>query len=192
MKHTSPATADLCDAHITSPGRLAVVEPGWLKDYGGKIAFHGKIETIRCLESNPLVRQVLSELPLVTPIGGQQQPPPRVLVVDGGGSHRCALLGDELAALAVTNQWSGVIINGCIRDSAAIAKLPLGVKARNTHPLKSIKTFPGERNCTVSFAGVEFVPGYWVYADAVRFQRFGATNVKRCEIGLSYWNAYFI
>jgi regulator of ribonuclease activity A len=156
MSSSSPATADLCDAHVASPDRLAVVEPGYLNDYGGKISFHGKIETIRCLESNPLVRQVLSE-------PGSQ----RVLVVDGGASHRCALLGDELALLALKNQWAGVIINGCIRDSAEIAEMPIGVKARNTHPLKSIKTFPGERGCTVAFAGVEFITGYWIYADAV-------------------------
>ena len=30
----------------------------------------------------------------------------RVLVVDGGGSKRCALLGDNIAEMAVRNGWS--------------------------------------------------------------------------------------
>lgn len=126
------------------------------KDYGGLIAFHGPIETIRCFESNPLVRKTLSE-----PGNG------RVLVVDGGGSHRVAILGDELASLAERNGWSGLVINGCIRDSQVIKGIPVGVKALNTNPVKSVKTHWGEKNVTVAFAGVEFVPGHWVYADAV-------------------------
>ena len=30
----------------------------------------------------------------------------RVLVVDGGGSHRCALLGDNIAEMGYKNGWS--------------------------------------------------------------------------------------
>ena len=41
---------------------------------------------------------------------------------------RCALLGDNLAANAVKNGWSGIIVNGCIRDSEDIATMDLGVK----------------------------------------------------------------
>jgi regulator of ribonuclease activity A len=159
MSSSSPATADLCDKYVTSPSRLTVANPGF-NDYGGRIAFHGPIETIRCFESNPLVRKTLSE-----PGNG------RVLVVDGGGSYRVAILGDELASLAEKNGWSGLVINGCIRDSQVIKGIPVGVKALSTHPLKSVKTHWGEKNVTVAFAGVEFVPGQWVYADAVSRSR---------------------
>ena len=89
----------------------------------------------------------------------------RVLVVDGGGSRRCALLGDNIAAMAVENGWSGVVINGCIRDSLDISKMELGVKALATHPLKSSKRDPGLKGVSVSFAGVTVRPGDWVYAD---------------------------
>lgn len=34
----------------------------------------------------------------------------RVLVVDGGGSMRCALLGDNIAEMAYKNGWS---VSGC-------------------------------------------------------------------------------
>ena len=153
----SLATADLCDKYVESPGRVMVAQPGSLKDYGGVVSFSGRIETVRCFESNPLVRQTV-ESP------GQD----RVLVVDGGASMRVAVFGDQLASLAFQNNWAGVIVNGCIRDSAVVGTIPVGVKALGTNPLKSAKTHLGERGCTVAFAGVEFVPGHYVYADAVR------------------------
>jgi len=149
-----PSLADLCDVHVASPTRQRVVEPGLLVPYGLRRKFHGRIETVRCFESNPAVRSVLS-----TPGLG------RVLVVDGGGSRRCALLGDEIASLAVSNSWSGVIVHGCIRDSAIVNGMELGVMAIGTHPVKSVKTHPGEMGVSVYFGGVEFAPGWWAYAD---------------------------
>ncbi|KAL7540874.1 hypothetical protein ACHAXR_010434 [Thalassiosira sp. AJA248-18] len=151
---TIPSVADLCDNHISSPQRLSVVEPNLFSTYGALPKFHGQIETVRCFESNPMVRTVLS-----TPGNN------RVLVVDGGGSHRVAILGDQIAKLAVDNSWAGVIVNGCIRDSAIINTMEIGIKARGTHPVKSIKTYPGERGVIVNFGGVEFNPGWWVYSD---------------------------
>ena len=143
-------TADLCDEHSD---KLQICEPGF-SDFGGRARFHGKISTIKCFEDNSLVREAVDE-----PGDG------RVLVVDGGGSLRCAMLGDMLAAKATANGWSGVIMNGLIRDSADIATMDLGVKALGTLPLKSVKKGVGERDVEVRFSGVRFVPGEFVYAD---------------------------
>src|SRR5437868_2128830 len=115
-------TTDLCDEYSS---KIKIAEPVCFKDYGGKKIFHGVIYTVKCFENNPLVRKAL-----------EQNGEGKVLVVDGGGSMRCALLGDMLANLGIKNKWNGVIVNGCIRDSAAIAQLDIGVKALNTHPLK--------------------------------------------------------
>ncbi len=144
------STADLCDSHSHE---IHIAEP-LLRSFGGKRAFSGPIETVRTLDDNSLVRAALEE-----------QGAGRVLVVDGGGSLRCALLGDQLAALAIENGWAGVIVFGCIRDSALIANMQLGVFALNTHPLKSQKRGVGERNVPVHFAGIDFLPGHFVYAD---------------------------
>ncbi len=146
----SYATTDLSDAY---PDVIQVAEPIF-RDFGGQRAFHGAIATVKLFEDNALVRSILE-----TPGAG------RVLVVDGGGSMRCALLGDQLAELAVRNGWAGVVVYGCIRDSEAIGQLPLGVKALATHPLKSIKRGEGQREIPVRFAGVHFRPGAWLYAD---------------------------
>ncbi len=146
----SSSTADLSDEH----DNVRIAEPGF-HNYGGIPAFCGLISTVRCPDDNSKVREALSE-------EGQG----RVLVIDGAASMRCALLGDILAGKAQDNNWSGVIVNGCIRDSAVIATLSVGVKALATHPLKSIKQDLGERDVVVQFSGVDFVPGHWVAADS--------------------------
>ena len=89
----------------------------------------------------------------------------RVLVIDAGGSMRRAVLGDLLAKKAVDNGWSGIVVYGCIRDSAAIADMSIGVKALGTHPLKTDKRGEGQRDIPVRFGGVTFRPGDWLYAD---------------------------
>lgn len=88
-----------------------------------------------------------------------------VLVVDGGGSQRCAIMGDMIATFASDNGWNGVVIHGYIRDSKVINGLDIGVKALGTHPLKSLKNYRGEEGVRLSFGGVEFVPGHYLYSD---------------------------
>ena len=143
-------TADLCDDHSES---VQICEPGF-SSFGGVARFSGKVSTIKCFEDNSRVREAVGE-----PGEG------RVLVVDAGASLRCAMLGDMLAAKAVENGWAGVVMNGLIRDSADIAQMALGVKALGTYPLKSVKKGAGERDVPVRFAGVNFVPGAYLYAD---------------------------
>ena len=143
-------TADLCDAHSD---KVQILSPG-LNSYGGKQQFYGRIVTLKLFEDNTLLRDLLND-------AGED----RVIVVDGGGSMRCALLGDMLASKAVRNGWSGLIINGCIRDSAEINEMDIGIKALGTHPLKSVKKGIGEKNLPVNFACVEFKPGDYLYAD---------------------------
>ncbi|MEQ9480314.1 MAG: ribonuclease E activity regulator RraA [Algiphilus sp.] len=146
----SYATTDLSDAH---PG-CAIVEP-MFGDFGGRIDFHGPAHTLKIHEDNSLVRAAL-----------EQPGEGKVLVVDGGGSMRCALLGDQLAELAVKNGWAGVVVYGCIRDSAAIEEMDIGVKALATHPRKSEKRGAGIENKTVHVGGVTIHPGDMVYCDA--------------------------
>lgn len=143
-------TTDLCD-HFEHDVR--VVEEAF-GDYGGEIAFHGEIETIKAFEDNSLVRECVAR-----PGHG------KVLVVDGGGSERRAMLGDLLAQKAVDNGWAGIVIHGCIRDSAAIADMPIGVKALGTCPRKTEKRGLGDHNVPLRFSGVDFVPGHHLYAD---------------------------
>jgi regulator of ribonuclease activity A len=147
---TNFATTDLCDAHADQVRIAAPI----FRSFGGKPVFRGAIATLKIFEDNGLVRKTLD-----TPGHG------RVLVIDAGGSLRCAVLGDQLAALAVSNGWAGVVVWGCIRDSKAIGTMELGVFALATHPQKTVKKNLGDAEVTVSFAGIDFVPGAWLYAD---------------------------
>ncbi|PKO83060.1 MAG: ribonuclease activity regulator protein RraA [Betaproteobacteria bacterium HGW-Betaproteobacteria-11] len=141
---------DLCDAH---EGEVRVVSP-MFSSYGGRHAFHGRIATLKIFEDNSLVRKTLE-----TPGDG------RVLVIDGGGSLRRALVGDQLATLALKNNWAGIVVYGCIRDARAIGEMAIGVFALATNPLKTPKRNTGEAEIPVIFGGVTFVPGEWLYAD---------------------------
>ncbi|MGE0857950.1 MAG: ribonuclease E activity regulator RraA [Gammaproteobacteria bacterium] len=147
---TLPATADLYDAHGEA---LRVMAPIF-RDYGGSESFAGEVVTLKVFEDNSLVRAALEE-----PGEG------RVLVVDGGGSLRCALVGDNLAELGAKNGWAGIVVYGCIRDSAPIAAIAIGVKAIATNPRKSVKKGEGERGVTLRFAEVTIEPGDYLYAD---------------------------
>jgi len=143
-------TPDLCDAF---PDLVRVVEP-LFTNYGGRQAFGGEIVTIKCHEDNSLVKEQVAN-----PGAG------RVLVVDGGGSLRCALLGDMLAAKAAESGWTGLVIYGCIRDVDEIRATDLGVQALRTIPIKSNRQGRGDLNIPVTFGGVTFNPGEFVYAD---------------------------
>ena len=147
-------TPDLCDDFENDASAdLRIVEP-LFRAYGGRAAFSGQIVTLKLFEDNSLVREALG-----------QDGRGKVLVVDGGGSLRCALVGDLLAALAVKNGWAGIVVNGCIRDTPDMAAMALGLRALNTHPKKSVKKGIGDRDLPVTFAGVTFTPDQWLYAD---------------------------
>lgn len=141
---------DICDEFSD---RLQILEPVFT-DFGGKHKFSGEVVTVKCFEDNSLVKSTL---------GSKGRG--KVLVVDGGGSLRCALLGDMLAAMAVDNGWQGVLINGCVRDVEILKGMDLGVRALNCHPLKSQKRNEGQLNVLLRFAGVGFEPGQYLYAD---------------------------
>jgi regulator of ribonuclease activity A len=143
-------TADLCDQFEAD---LRICAP-MFRSFGGLSAFGGPISTLKLFEDNGLVRKALEN-----PGNG------KVLVVDGGGSMRRALVGDQIAELAVKNGWAGIIVYGCIRDSAAISQMNIGVMALGTHPLKTVKRNEGQSDITVSFGGVDFIPGHYLYAD---------------------------
>lgn len=146
----SPKTADLVDTNDADV-KLCQLQFQLL---GQRRRFHGRISTVKCFEDNALLKQRLSE-------AGDG----RVLVVDAGASLRVAVVGDLIAGLARKNGWSGIVINGAIRDSVELSALDFAVCALGRSPKKSGKKGTGETDVTVHFGGVEFVPGHSLYAD---------------------------
>ena len=147
----SYSVPDICDEFIDE---ISVLDP-LFSDFGGKHRFSGEVVTIKCFEDNSLVRDAV-----------RRQGRGRVLVVDGGGSLRRALLGDMLAASAAENGWQGLLINGCVRDVEILETIDLGVKALNSHPVKTDKRGEGQAGVNVTFAGATIQPGHYLYADA--------------------------
>lgn len=125
-----------------------------LLNLGGRVRFSGPVRTIRCHRDNALIRERLK-----SPGHGA------VLVIDGAGSLESALMGDLIAASAVANGWSGVVINGVIRDRVALAELELGVRALGSNPRKSAKQGIGEEDVVVEFGSVVFRPGAMLHSD---------------------------
>lgn len=124
------------------------------RQFGGRSQFAGPISTVRCFEDNALLKSVLSQ----SSAGG-------VLIIDGAGSLHAALVGDLIAELARSNGWAGLIVNGAVRDAAALRGIDVGIKALGTNPRKSSKSGAGERDVEISLGGVTFVPGDTAYSD---------------------------
>ena len=143
----------LPDLYDIYPKALTLAQP-LFSDFGQKKIFYGEIVTVACFNDNSKVKALVD-----TDGTG------KVMVVDGKASITHALLGDMLAEKAVKNGWQGIVINGCIRDAGTIATLDLAVKALGCNPIKTAKLGVGDINIAVNFAGIEFIPGCYIYGD---------------------------
>lgn len=124
------------------------------RNYGGRKAFWGPCKTLQCLNDNVILKSMLKA-------AGNGA----VLVVDGGGSLSAALIGDIIAGIGMRNKWAGIVINGVVRDTLALAELDFGVKALGSNPRKSRKNGEGQPNVEISFGTMTVKPGDWVYCD---------------------------
>ena len=124
------------------------------KSFGFKHSFHGEIVTVICPEDNSQVKKILA-----------QPGSNKVLIVDGQASFKVALLGDMIAGEAQKNEWSGVIINGCVRDIEILSEIDLGIFALGAVPKKSEKLDRGSFNEDIRIGDIQISSGQWVYAD---------------------------
>ncbi len=143
-------TADICDHH---KDLVQVVHPLY-KSYGGVQTFHGAIHTIKLYEDNGDLVKLLRD----TNGNG------KVCVVDVVGDY-CAVVGETLMGYAYKNEWSGIIVNGYIRDTHETTQIPVGLLALGTYPLKSSKKAKGEQQNILHFGGATFTPEHFIYAD---------------------------
>jgi len=147
-------TGDLCDAHkADTQGNFRVLPPVF-RDFGKRVRFAGTISTVQCFEDNSFVKAALEE-----PGDG------RVLVVDGGGSLRRALVGGNIGATAAKNGWAGVVIDGCVRDSAELAECDVGIRALALIPMPTERRNQGQRDVAVHIRGMWVFPGERLVAD---------------------------
>jgi len=148
------ATCDLCDEYKNDGTGGFRVLASVFRNFGGLIKFQGPVSTVKCFEDNSLVKAAV-----------ESEGRGRVLVVDGGSSLRRALLGGKLGQAAVENGWAGVVIDGCVRDTAELAHFQLGIRALAVVPMPPEKRNEGHRDVDVQIQGVWVRTGDWIYAD---------------------------
>jgi regulator of ribonuclease activity A len=148
------ATCDLCDEHKNDSSGAFRVLPPVFQSYGGRLKFFGQVTTVKCFEDNTLVKAAVDSPGLG-----------RVLVVDGGASLRKALVGGNLGKAAARNGWAGVVVDGCVRDSAELAACDVGIRALGLMPMPTEKRNEGQADVVVHIQGVPVRPGDWLYAD---------------------------
>lgn len=154
MSASSLVTGDLCDANKANADASFRVLPPVFRSFGKRTRFAGAVATVTCFEDNSFVKTALEE-----PGHG------RVLVVDGGGSLRRALVGGNIAAAAAKNGWAGVVVDGCVRDSAELIECDVGICALALIPMPTERRNQGQRDVAVQIRGVWVLPGEWLVAD---------------------------
>ena len=156
------ATCDICDARKSDfSGEFRVLPPVF-RDFGRVRKFAGPVVTVKCFEDNTLVKAAVDSPGVLDTVHGKVA---HVLVIDGGASLRKALLGGNLGAAAARNGWAGVVIDGCVRDTAELAEQGVGIRALAAMPLPTEKRNQGESQVPVLIQGVWVRPGDWLYAD---------------------------
>ncbi|MCV6628116.1 MAG: ribonuclease E activity regulator RraA [Cellvibrionaceae bacterium] len=146
----SDFTADFCDDHSE---KVTVLGPGY-HNYGGAPMCQGEVVTIKLDKNNADLVALLRD----------EDGTGKVVVVDVDREYY-AVVGENLMKFARKNNYSGIVVNGYIRDTFQIKDIPVALFALGTCPRKSIPVTAGERDITLSFGGAEFKPGDYVYGD---------------------------
>ena len=143
-------TADICDEYSD---KSTVLGPGF-SNYGGAEKCQGEIITIKLDRNNSDLVALLRD----------EDGTGKVVVVDVDQAYY-AVVGENLMKFAHQNNYSGIVINGYVRDTLQIEDIPVALFALGTCPRKSIPVTSGERDIPLTFGGVTFTPGEYLYGD---------------------------
>ena len=88
-----------------------------------------------------------------------------VIVVDAGGDLTNAIFGEMMLVTAVQKKLGGIVINGAIRDFAAIHAGAFPVFAAGITHRGPYKDGPGEVNVTIAVDGMTVEPGDLIIGD---------------------------
>ena len=92
--------------------------------------------------------------------------PGQVLLIEARNSHEAGTIGDVLAMRALARGATGIITDGCVRDSAAVGHLDIPVYLRATHAATlSRDHLPLDIDIPISCAGVLVMPGDVIVGD---------------------------
>lgn len=143
-------TADICDEYSD---RVSVLGPGY-SNYGGADKCEGEVVTIKLDRNNS---DLISLLRDVDGTG-------KVVVVDVDKAY-FAVVGENLMKFAHQNNYTGILVNGYIRDTFQIKDIPVALYALGTCSRKYIPVTQGETGISLSFGDIEVNSGDYLYAD---------------------------
>lgn len=143
-------TADICDEHSD---KVFVLDSGY-KNYGGAEKCEGLIVTLKLDKNNSDLIKLLRD----------EDGTGKIAVIDVDRAY-FAVVGENLMNFAHSSNYSGIVVNGYIRDTHQIKNIPVALYALGTCPRKYIPSTSGERNIPLSFGGVDFNNGDYLYAD---------------------------
>ncbi|MDV7104930.1 ribonuclease E activity regulator RraA [Vibrio sp. TH_r3] len=143
-------TADICDEY---PEKVTVLGAGF-QNFGGSDKCQGEVVTIKLDKNNADLITLLRD----------EDGSGKVVVVDVDQDY-FAVVGENLMKFAHNNNYAGIIVNGYIRDTFQIKDIPVVLYALGTCPRKSIPVTQGQRDVSLSFAGIEVKSGDYLYAD---------------------------
>jgi 5-oxopent-3-ene-1,2,5-tricarboxylate decarboxylase / 2-hydroxyhepta-2,4-diene-1,7-dioate isomerase len=96
----------------------------------------------------------------------EQVRPGEILLIEARGDPTAGTIGDILALRAQVRGARGIVTDGAIRDSEALANLAIPVYYAATHPaVLGRRHVPWETNTTIACAGVTVQPGDIVAGD---------------------------
>lgn len=145
------ATADLCDDNRDK--KIQVLSPKF-QNYGGLKKCHGKVVTIKLDKSNWRLLEMLRD----------EDGKGRIVVVDNA-QYFFGVVGDKLMAFAQKNNWKAIILNGYVRDTEYTQDIDVALYALGTCPLRNFDKTKSSRGDQLSFEGVTFNDGDYVYID---------------------------
>ncbi len=143
-------TADICDEH---PELVHVLDDDFT-NYGAKEKCMGTVVTVKLERNNSELIKVLRD----------EDGTGKIVVVDVDKEY-FAVVGENLMKFARDNNYEAIIVNGYIRDTFQIKDIDVALFALGTCPRKYIPVTQGQRNIELSFCGVQFNDGDYVYAD---------------------------
>ena len=142
-------TADLCDKY---PEHVQVLDP-IMKSYGGSKRVMGQIVTVKLSGHNKTLVELL-----------KSEGAGQIAVVDVDAKYT-AVVGDNLMKFAYENNWAGIVINGYVRDTKNTKEIDVGLFALGTCPKKTMELKEGSLHDAISFGGITFNEGDYLYAD---------------------------
>jgi len=143
-------TADICDEH---PDKTYVLDNEF-KNYGAKHKVRGTVLTVKLDKNNSELIKILKD----------EDGTGKIVVVDVENEY-FAVVGENLMKFAANNNYEAIIVNGYIRDTFQIKDIEVALFARGTCSRKYIPVTKGQRGIELSFCGVQFNDGDYVYAD---------------------------